>query len=284
MCSAQPERVASLTTKDFRAAFQPIVCLSSGETLGQEVLARCLQDQFKNPLYLFAAAAQQKACGRLGRIVREVAVRKSPKINLFLNIHPQELSQRWLVRPDDPMCLHEGRLYLEITESAAFRHFELSMQVLAEVRERVDARIVVDDFGVEYSNFERVLALNPEIVKLDKTLVRGVHTSTQRQVRVERLIALCHQTGARVVTEGIEEEDELNAVINCGADLGQGYLLGRPAFTPVCGELPPQSCPSPSQETTVFTSPDTSTSQETTGASDALVESQHTRDSRRAAS
>lgn len=247
---AEQELVNHLQARDFQVAFQPIVCLGTGATLGQEVLARCKRDSFRNPMILFAVAAQQQACGRLGRVVREVAMKESTGPGLFLNIHPQELSQRWLVRPDDPMCLYEGPLFLEITESAAFRHFELSMQVLSEVRERTNARIVVDDFGVEFSTFERVLALRPEIVKLDKSLVRGLHKSKVMQRKLEGIILMCQQTGAKIVAEGLEEVDELSAVISCGADLGQGYLLGRPSFAPAKGKLPPAWDLSLSQETT----------------------------------
>ena len=67
---------------------------------------------------------------------------------MFVNIHPHELSSRWLVRPDDPLAFHSREVYLEITESAAFTYFELCMDVLKEVCRRTGAHLVVDDYGV----------------------------------------------------------------------------------------------------------------------------------------
>ncbi len=215
-----------------RVVFQPIVNLSSGKTFAYEALARCTLPNFESPAVLFERAAAEQACGRLGRVVRNVLFETCGAIPVFVNVHPQEAGQRWLVQPTDPLFLHEQPVYLEVTESAAFEAFDVCMQVLHEVRDRCGAHIVVDDFGAGYSDLQRVMALKPDIVKLDMSLVRNLDASAEKQRFVTGLVRTCHQLGATVVAEGIETAEELQAVRNAGADLGQGYFLGRPVYPP----------------------------------------------------
>ncbi len=215
-----------------RVVFQPIVNLSSGKTFAYEALARCTLPNFESPAVLFERAAAEQACGRLGRVVRNVLFETCGAIPVFVNVHPQEAGQRWLVQPTDPLFLHEQPVYLEVTESAAFEAFDVCMQVLHEVRDRCGAHIVVDDFGAGYSDLQRVMALKPDIVKLDMSLVRNLDASVEKQRFVAGLVRTCHQLGATVVAEGIETAEELQAVRNAGADLGQGYFLGRPVYPP----------------------------------------------------
>ena len=208
--------------------FQPIVSLDTGVPFAAEALVRCKWPEFHNPLQLFTAAEEERSCGRLGRAIRDLAFAQAPELPLFVNLHPQELSSRWLVRPDDPMNFHQHQVYLEITESAAFDHFELVMSTLKEVCSRNDALLVVDDFGAGYSNLKRVVELEPAVVKLDRALVQGLHQSERQRTLVVYVVRLCNALGAKVVAEGIETLGELRAVRDCGVDYGQGYLLARP--------------------------------------------------------
>lgn len=139
------------------------------------------------------------------------------------------MSQPWLVQPTDPLFIHDAPLHLEVTETAAFQNFSICMSVLNELRARADAKVVVDDFGVGFSDYQRVEQLRPDLVKLDMSLIRGLHKSTKQQQRVREIIRRCSDVGAKVVAEGIETEQELAACVDSGADYGQGYLLGRPA-------------------------------------------------------
>lgn len=230
--------VRSIQEADMRVAFQPIVGLDTGKTFAYEALARCTLPPFASPATMFERAAQEQACGRLGRVVRNVLFDTCGPIPVFVNIHPQEAGQRWLVQPTDPLFLHDAQVYLEVTEAAAFDAFDVCMHVLHEVRDRCGARIVVDDFGAGHSDLKRVLSLRPDIVKLDMSLIRDLNTSTEKQRHVEELVTTCHKLGALVVAEGIETAEELTAVSNTGADFGQGYYLGRPLFSPQVATWP----------------------------------------------
>jgi EAL domain-containing protein (putative c-di-GMP-specific phosphodiesterase class I) len=222
--------VRDITASDLDVVFQPIVDLSNGATFAHEALTRCKWPEFKNPMKLFAQAQEERCCGSLGRKVREVAFARCTEVPLFVNLHPHELDEGWLVRPDDPLFFHDHPVYLEITESAAFTYFSLCVNVLKEICSRSGAFLVVDDFGAGHSNLKRIIDLEPHVVKLDLALIRGIEKSKRQQILVRQVVSLCTELGARVVAEGIETEDELSAVIDTGARYGQGYLFARPAF------------------------------------------------------
>lgn len=235
-------RVTDIASADLRALdaaqmdvhFQPIVELSTKKLFAYEALARCQHPAYTNPMVLFRAAVEQGVAGRIGRLVREVALSRVLRSPLFLNLDPAELSSRWLVRPDDPLCSHQADVYLEITEAAALDYFDLCKSVLSEVCARTGAKLVVDDFGAGHSNIWRIVELEPSIVKLDRQLVVDIDRSPRKQTMMKGLVSLCEQLGADVVVEGIETVEEFRAVLDTGARFAQGYLLARPA-TPAPG-------------------------------------------------
>lgn len=219
-----------ITAEDLDVVFQPIVAIATGELYALEALVRCKWPEFKNPMALFERASQEKATGRLGRPIRDVAFSRGSGYRLFVNIHPDELSERWLIRPDDPLNYHDSDVFLEITESAAFNYFELCQGVLKELCSRALVNLVVDDLGAGHSNLKRILDLEPKVVKLDRELVTDLDKNRRQQILVRSVVQLCKDLGATVVAEGIETLDELKAVRDTGADYAQGYLLARPAY------------------------------------------------------
>jgi EAL domain-containing protein (putative c-di-GMP-specific phosphodiesterase class I) len=212
-------------------AFQPVVDLAARTTFGYESLARSNAPEFSGPLPLLAAAVKSNFIGQLGRAFRQMAIERCPRTTLFLNIHPDEFDQEWLVRPDDPTTIHDGDVYLEITESVPISHYRFCHSVLREIRAK-GIKLAVDDLGAGYSNLKYIADLAPEIVKLDRTLVAGLTRQSRLHKLVTSIVKLCCEQGARVVAEGIETADELRAAIDTGAHFGQGYFLARPAADP----------------------------------------------------
>jgi EAL domain-containing protein (putative c-di-GMP-specific phosphodiesterase class I) len=245
-----------LSVADMNVVFQPIVDVSTGEQHAVEALARCKRGVFSDPVVLFKQAVADRSVGYLGRVIREVAFSRCAGTVAYVNIHPGELSSRWLVRPDDPLNFHDVDVYLEITETAAFQYFDQCQSVLREVCSRTGAFLVIDDFGAGYSNLKRVIDLEPAIVKLDRELISGMDMNHRQQELVRYVVELCQGLGARVVAEGIETVDELKAVRDVGVHYAQGYLLARPAYpmpevtwplTPGGRRRPSMSPGSPSQ-------------------------------------
>jgi EAL domain-containing protein (putative c-di-GMP-specific phosphodiesterase class I) len=226
-----------------RVVYQPIVETKTGKLFAYEALVRSTSPAFDNPGALFAAAVTHSCAGELGRLIRELAIEGCQDHPLFLNIHPVELDDRWLIRFDDPVSRHGHAVYLEITEGVPLSHFRMCTAVLTELRSRGIA-LVIDDLGAGYSNLKYIADLEPRVVKLDRALVSGLTPNTRMFELVSGIIDLCHDLDALVVAEGIETAAELHAAKIAGADLAQGYLLARPAFPLPEISMPPSVAPS----------------------------------------
>ena len=233
------ERLVS--PNDLSVVFQPIVNLADGTLFAYEALVRCRREEFKNPLVLFERAVAIGCAGRLGRLIREIAVPLGAGMPLFLNIHPQELHEAWLVRPDDPVFVHDNVVFLEVTEAMPLTQHALCMDVLRDLRSRSNVELVVDDLGAGYSNLKHILDLEPKVVKLDRELIMNLDRSARQRQLVTSVVRLCGDLGATVVAEGIETDDEFAALRDTGAHYGQGFLFARPAYPMPAVTWPPTS-------------------------------------------
>ena len=208
--------------------FQPIVDLAKRSLFAVEALARCRVPGLESPSVLFEDAVAKGYCGRLGRLIRELTVKRVGDVPVFTNVHPDELTQRWLIRPDDPIYSHQNDVYIEITESVPFSHFDLCVSMLREIQSRGNVHLVIDDLGAGYSNLQRIVDLAPSIVKLDMQLVRGIDRLPRKQKLIKSIVSMCREQGARVVAEGIETAEQLSELRDLGCPYGQGYLWSAP--------------------------------------------------------
>ncbi len=218
-----------LARGELSVVYQPIVSFDGLEPFAYEALVRSNSPHWVNPPKLFDEAIKSQCVGALGRVIREISTANCAKVPLFLNVHPNEFDESWLVQPDDPIFTHDEPIYLEVTESVPLTHFAYCHSVLREIRGK-GVSLAVDDLGAGYSNLKYIADLKPEIVKLDRNLIADLADDRRAQILVRHIVKLCHELGAKVVAEGIEQETEMNVVIDCGADFGQGYYFARPAY------------------------------------------------------
>jgi EAL domain-containing protein (putative c-di-GMP-specific phosphodiesterase class I) len=228
---------APLESSFFRAldtlwmAYQPILCANDGRIYGYEALLRSKEASLPHPGAVLDAAERLNMLDVLGRTIRERSagpMRNAPEGTvLFVNLHTTDLLDPSLMSPDAPLSKIAKNVVLEITERA-------SLDSVKDVRARVAAlremgfRIAVDDLGAGYAGLTSFALLEPEIVKLDMTLVRDVHLSSTKQKLVRSMTQLAHDMGMLVVGEGIEIAEERDALVNLGCDLLQGYLFAKP--------------------------------------------------------
>ncbi|MFW6049842.1 MAG: EAL domain-containing protein [Myxococcota bacterium] len=230
--SLRPGQVPGvLTDGHIQVVYQPIVSLRTSAVFAYEALIRSDARAFEGAEVLIRQSVEAGVMGMLGRAARDMAIRGCPGHPLFLNLHPSEFDEGWLVRPDDPIFAHEHPVYLEITESVPLSHFELCRSVLDEVRHK-GIHLAIDDLGAGYSNLKYIADLSPEIVKLDRGLMREVRHDTRQHRLVASIVRLCEDLGARVVAEGIETAEEAEAARAAGVHYGQGYYWARPSNPP----------------------------------------------------
>ncbi len=212
--------------------FQPIYDLRSGELYAFEALMRSNHETMKTPLALLDAAEEFGRLHELGRRVRNLASDALPRAPdgtyLFVNLHAADLQDVGLYAEVAPLSGLGKRIVLEITERASMNDVSEPHRCMQKLR-RFGFRIAIDDLGAGYAGLNSLATLEPEIVKLDMSLVRNIHVDPTRERVVDSMVTLCHGLGIKVVAEGIETPSELNVVRALGCDFGQGYGLGRPA-------------------------------------------------------
>ncbi len=219
----------ALAADELYLAFQPIVDLVRQKVFAHEALLRSRAPGFVSPVPILQEAVTTGQMGKLGRRLRAMAAADCPGTPLFLNVHPSEFDEGWLVRPDDAIFAHEHAVYLEITESVPITHYKWCHSVLAEIRSK-GVLLAVDDLGAGYSNLKYIADLAPEFVKIDRQLVAGLVIDSRTHRLVEHIVHLCRDLGAQVIAEGVETRAELEAVAAAGVTLVQGFLLARPGF------------------------------------------------------
>jgi EAL domain-containing protein (putative c-di-GMP-specific phosphodiesterase class I) len=178
------------------------------------------------------AATELGLLAKLGRHARALSsvafASRTDGVNLFVNLHPEDLTDIELVAEEAPLTRIASRVILEVTERALLVSSPGLVTRLARLRE-LGFRIAIDDLGAGYSGLTSFTQLTPEVVKIDMSLIRGVEVSSLKQRTISALCNLCHDVGCVVVGEGVETIAERDCLSALGCDLLQGYLLGRPA-------------------------------------------------------
>lgn len=220
------------------AVFQPFIDTATGRIAGVEALARLRSDDGRlhsaGPLFS-DPKTPPAALRRLDREIRRQALSRFHEAPsdwfLSLNISPRWISR---LRPAQPLPSlkqlgHSGidpaRIVFEITElgGASSR----LPGVVASYRQ-AGARIAIDDFGAGYSQLDRVLALQPDILKLDMRLFQQAARGGPSSEVVKALAQMAEKTGCWIIAEGVETEAELDFALECGARYVQGYLFAKP--------------------------------------------------------
>jgi EAL domain-containing protein (putative c-di-GMP-specific phosphodiesterase class I) len=225
-------------------AFQPIVHAGSNHPFGYEVLLRSDEPSLPDPSRVLDAAEQLGRLPDIGRFVRTraAAVLRSrpPSVCLFVNVHTEDLLDPLLLQEESPLTRVADRVVLEITERASIERVDNLQERVAQLRE-FGYRIALDDMGAGYANLNTLALLEPEIVKLDMSLVRGLHLNKTKQKLVRSIIQLCRDMDMLVVGEGVESVEEQDALVSLGCDLLQGFLFSTPERTLPRSDAPPQS-------------------------------------------
>ena len=214
--------------------FQPIVCLTTGRTVGFEALSRFRAQPERTPDRWIAEA---HAVG-LGLEVEVECVRRAFRLrgslpgDAYMSVN---MSPDAVLSPEMESVLGGGSLeglVIEITEHDAVGDYAPLAARRAEYRGR-GALVAIDDTGAGHSSMRHVTQLAPDYIKIDRSLIRDVHLDHAKRALVRSLVTLERDLGASIVAEGIESASELRALRELGVPLGQGYLLARPLADPV---------------------------------------------------
>lgn len=228
--------VGVLAEAEFWSVYQPIVSLADRSVVAHEALLRGLVDGREvGGGDLFFVAESAGWLHRLDRIGRESAIAGAvPWLggdDLFVNFNPTSIYRPQVCLASTERVAHEtgiapNQLVFEVVESHAIADRGHLVSVLEHYRS-LGWRVALDDVGAGWSSLSLLAAVRPEVVKLDKGLVQELPDDGARTV-LKAVTDLAHQLGAVVVAEGIETEQLAEEVTALGADMGQGWLFGRP--------------------------------------------------------
>jgi EAL domain-containing protein (putative c-di-GMP-specific phosphodiesterase class I) len=167
--------------------------------------------------------------------VRAAAFTDCPSIPVFVSVHPHELKDAWLIRPDDPLCSHDAEVFLQVAQTA---YSPMCLHVLTEVASRSGIALVLDDFGDSASSLRQLVELSPAFVKLTAELVRDIDQSARKRVVVSSVVQMCMDLGAQVIAKGVETELEAQVLRDFGVAYGEGPLMGLPTAMPAVSLWP----------------------------------------------
>lgn len=231
-------------------AFQPIVWLSNGELHEYECLFRPQMPMLPQSIsaVVMAAIATGRSVELDTFIVRAVLERAGeldaarrgagqPPLRVAINLTPASLldpgfQANTLASMVRDAGMRPDQITLECTEQQAVSEIGPLQRQVKALR-RLHFGFAVDDAGAGYASFALIAALRPSVIKIDRDIVHGIAHDDAKQALVEAFVSFGGRIGATLLAEGIEKRVDLATLANLGVDLGQGYLLGRPAAEPL---------------------------------------------------
>lgn len=218
--------------------YQPIVDFDSGLVVGAEALARFNVVPFRPPNEWFAEAVEAGVDVQLEIAAIRKAIAEADQLpvhaHLAVNASPATVRSGALVALVSNGCARQ--LVIELTDRDGVEDFGPLSDAMQKLR-GLGVRFAVDDAGAGFVSLGHLSLLRPEVIKLDRQLVTGIHDDPGRRALVRALVGFATEMGARLVAQGIEEAAELEALRLLGVTVGQGYYFSRPIHLPLSDVL-----------------------------------------------
>lgn len=230
-----------IINKCLKTVFQPIISITNGSILGYEALSRITCDSaFMNIEELFKAAEEYNRLWELELLCRTTALENAYKFmmppynkKLFINVNPN--------------IMHDKKFEAGFTKEFLRQYKILSNNVIFEITERnviedmagfkstichyksQEYKIAIDDAGAGYSGLNLISDVNPNYVKLDMMLIRGIDTERLKYALVKGMVEFSQVSNVMLIAEGVETYEELKTLVNLGIQYAQGYFIQKPS-------------------------------------------------------
>ncbi|HTQ04357.1 MAG TPA: EAL domain-containing protein [Polyangiaceae bacterium] len=232
---------------EFALVYQPIVSLATGRPVSAEALIRWHHPEqgFLSPARFLSVAEDVGLSIPIGQWALETACRAAkswyrddgPPVYVSVNVAAEhllspgfvEFIENVLVKNDLP----PQALGLELVERSLAQERELTIRVLGRLLD-LGVRVAVDDFGTGYSSLSYLKDFPVSVLKIDRSFVQGLSTDTRDAAIVQAIVTMARGLGLGVVAEGVENDEQLQALLAKGCDSVQGYLFSRPLDAEAC--------------------------------------------------
>lgn len=228
--------------ESIKYTFQSIVSAKTGEIYGYEALMRPQSNVFKSPLEFIRIARTGAKLYEIERLTWLLSLRNYreqlnkgnilPDKKIFIN----SLSNCIMKSDDIAVLESENSQYLknivlEVLESDNVN--EEYIQKKQKIIGKWGAKVALDDFGSGYNSEYALITINPNIIKIDRSIISGCDRDISRTNIISNLVQIAKTKNIMVLAEGVETYNEMKTVIECGVDLLQGYYFTRPLFEPL---------------------------------------------------
>lgn len=231
----------ALERQEMSVAYQPLVNVKSGKTIGMEALLRWNNPKLGSvsPMKFIPIAEDSGLIVPIGEWVirdacRTIAEWKSKGIEvprIAINLSARQFRLKTLVEDISRILKETGtdprRIGLEITESMLIENVEQAVETLEKLSS-LGFEVSIDDFGTGYSSLSYLKRFPVRKLKIDRSFVNDIVTDPDDVVIVKSIVDLAHNLGLRVVAEGVENDAQLEMLRDMGCDCAQGYLFSRP--------------------------------------------------------
>ncbi len=236
-----------LDNKRLNAVFQPIIDMKTAEVIGHEGLIRGPADSpLHSPMKLFNTARSHGMVAELEYLARREVLQSFYNLagtgKVFLNISPDVLMSKdsrvgETLKYIEEIGLTPQQVVIELTENAATTDYQLLRDATHYYR-AMGFEIAIDDLGEGFSGLRMWSELRPDYVKIDQHFIHGINHDPLKLQFVRSIQEIANKSGARIIAEGIESEQELLTIRDVGIAFGQGYHITRPQSQTIT-EAPP---------------------------------------------
>jgi EAL domain-containing protein (putative c-di-GMP-specific phosphodiesterase class I) len=240
---AANELRGAIEREEFVVHYQPIVSLQSGEVCAVEALVRWEHPErgLLEPSEFVPMAEESGLVIPMGeQVLREACFKakewqqkhpRTPHLMMAVNLSARQLSRPDLVETVERILGEVGmegsHLTLDVTETIYVRALETNTEALERLRS-MGVRISIDDFGTGYSSLSYLKRLAADLIKIDRSFVKGLREDVEDTAIVRMIIALAHTLRMKVIAEGVETEEQAELLREMGCDMAQGLYFAKP--------------------------------------------------------
>ncbi len=230
----------AIKQKRIVAFFQPIIDNTTGAITKYESLVRMIDKDGKviSPFFFLDISKKAKLYRQITQIVIDEAFSMSkmkPQLDISVNIEIEDITDsNTITYIYDKLSKHPyaDHIILEITESQEIKNYIIVQEFIKKVKS-YGAQIAIDDFGSGYSNFEEILTLDADFIKIDGSLIKNIDTNRNSRIITETIINFSKKLGCKTIVEYVHNKEIYDIVRELGADYSQGFYLGEPKLETV---------------------------------------------------
>ncbi len=225
----------AISNNKFIPYFQPIQDNKTKKIVKYEALIRMIDNNQKvvSPFFFLEVAKRAKLYSTITRVVIDKTLnlfKDRPEYDCSINLSTDDIMNmetRQYIYAKLKDYPHPEKIIFEITESEEIRDFKVVNIFIKKIKE-FGVKISIDDFGTGYANFEYILNLDVDYIKIDGGLIKNIVTDKQSKIIVEAIIAFSKKLGTKTVVEYVSNQEIYDEVVSLGADYSQGYYIGEP--------------------------------------------------------